>query len=356
MDDDYNSLTPGWGVDHFNKIQDGINAASDGDTVYVYNGIFYEKNVLIKKSIKLIGENTEKTIIDANREYHVIFCYVSNISIQYFTIRNSHPEGTGILLTNSNNCKITNNDIHSNYYGIKCVESDNNIISNNIISSNNIGIGISSQSSFNTFKDNEIKFNVIGIDIQSSNNKINNNTFIENQNGLYISAQKNGLSYNILKDNDVGIFFDFTGDLNSLSYNEFLGNASYGIKTSYPPAPTLYILHNTFSNNNFFVYTNLYLYENENGWENNYWSNWWGFDYDDYGELLINTLNQLYNIPVFSILINIITDIIGYPSPPYLGPFYKIPGAPEGLSSQFNTYYNIDWNPAKEPYEIEIYQ
>ena len=39
IDDDYNNTISGWGVDHFDKIQDGINNVTRGDTVYIYNGI-----------------------------------------------------------------------------------------------------------------------------------------------------------------------------------------------------------------------------------------------------------------------------------------------------------------------------
>ena len=37
----------------FEKIQDAVNASSDGDTVFVYNGTYYE-NVVVNKSINVI--------------------------------------------------------------------------------------------------------------------------------------------------------------------------------------------------------------------------------------------------------------------------------------------------------------
>jgi len=38
VDDDYNESTPGWGYDHFDSIQDGVDAVDEGGTVYVYIG------------------------------------------------------------------------------------------------------------------------------------------------------------------------------------------------------------------------------------------------------------------------------------------------------------------------------
>ena len=51
------------GVD-FTEIQDAINVAEDGDTVYVYSGI-YKENLLLDKSIILIGEHKNTTIIES---------------------------------------------------------------------------------------------------------------------------------------------------------------------------------------------------------------------------------------------------------------------------------------------------
>ena len=33
VDDNYDSSTPGWQVDHFDSIQDAIDASSDGDRI-----------------------------------------------------------------------------------------------------------------------------------------------------------------------------------------------------------------------------------------------------------------------------------------------------------------------------------
>ena len=53
----------GSGPNNYTSIQDAIDNASDGDTIYVYSGIYYE-NVVINKRINLIGEDRNGTIID----------------------------------------------------------------------------------------------------------------------------------------------------------------------------------------------------------------------------------------------------------------------------------------------------
>ena len=52
VNDNYDSSTPGWGVDHFNKIEDGIDASVDGGIVNVQPGT-YEEIISIDKPIIL---------------------------------------------------------------------------------------------------------------------------------------------------------------------------------------------------------------------------------------------------------------------------------------------------------------
>ena len=50
------------GADYTN-IQDAIDAASDGDTIFVYQGIYHEQ-IVINKEISVVGEDRDITIID----------------------------------------------------------------------------------------------------------------------------------------------------------------------------------------------------------------------------------------------------------------------------------------------------
>ena len=74
-----------WTVDDdgpadFSKIQDAINASSDGDTVFVYSGTYYE-NLWIDQSINLTGEDRNTTKIIGDGEDYGIFVNVNCVNI-----------------------------------------------------------------------------------------------------------------------------------------------------------------------------------------------------------------------------------------------------------------------------------
>lgn len=77
----------GSGPNNYTKIQDAINAATDGDTIFVYNGTYYE-NVVVDKSINLVGEDRITTIIDGGGHDDVVLVDTNHAQIMNFTITN----------------------------------------------------------------------------------------------------------------------------------------------------------------------------------------------------------------------------------------------------------------------------
>ena len=57
--------------DDFSTIQEAINAASDGDIIFVRNGTYYE-NVVVNKAVSLIGQDSNKTIVDGNGGFSAV--------------------------------------------------------------------------------------------------------------------------------------------------------------------------------------------------------------------------------------------------------------------------------------------
>ena len=98
----------GSGPGNYSNIQDAIDNASDGDIIFVYNGIYeLDGTIIINKSIELIGENNVNTIINNGG----IFTTVSDVSISSFTIQN----GMGIIVWSDFGVP-SNNNIYDNIF------------------------------------------------------------------------------------------------------------------------------------------------------------------------------------------------------------------------------------------------
>jgi parallel beta-helix repeat protein len=189
----------------FTSIQDAINAANPGDTVYVYSGTYFEK-VVVNKMINLTGEDRNSTIINGGGTGTVVYVTTDWVNITSFTITNGiyglyldslsnnniinnnvSNNGDGIYLYYSNGNKLSGNNVYSNNdRAIYLFLSSNNTITNNNISSNNKdGICLSSSSN-NTITGNNVSSNSwYGIIISwSSNNTLISNNFIND--GLFI--------------------------------------------------------------------------------------------------------------------------------------------------------------------------
>jgi len=164
-------------------IQQAIDKAHtySKDTIYVHKRTYFE-NIVVYKSVSLLGEDIDLTIIDGGGNRSVISVTADNVTIKGFTIRNSGSaySDSGIYISSIAN-NISNNTITNNTRGVHLYSSSNNIVSSNNISSNNIAIHLR-YSKNNTICGNTISNNINGIhlDYFSDDNTIYHNNFIDN--------------------------------------------------------------------------------------------------------------------------------------------------------------------------------
>jgi len=334
IDDGFDENTTGWGYDHFDKIQDGIDAVNESGMVYIYNGTYYE-NLIVDKTINLIGEEKNTTIIDSQNvgdgiKIEANWVNISNLSItthyiypdyginidnyrNNISIYNCKMYGfhVGIEVKNSkditlkdNHCSdcygglnvvfsynitmIENNCSNNDWCGINIQYSNNNTIDNSCcINNHNGGIRLCYSSSYNFASDNiclENNGHGIWIDDSSRYNNLFNNTCNKNTNGIIImdcTAGYNTLINNSCNSNDLrGIWLVRTTN-NTVINNNVFSNSWWGIELI--DSNCNYVFHNNIINSR-------NAYDNgSNYWDNgypfggNYWSDYTGSDNNNDG-------------------------------------------------------------------------
>jgi parallel beta-helix repeat protein len=216
-----------WSVDgsggaDFTGIQDAINNAKEGDTIFVYSGIYYE-NVVVDKSVKLMGIG--HPVVDANGSDSAITLTADGITLVGFNATNSgkSQSDAGINVNTSNN-NITSNNVRNNGFGISLSSSSNNTITGNNASNNYYnGICLSSSSN-NTITGNNVCNNWGGIWLYDScnNNTITgNNVSSNNWDGirLYDSSNNNTITGNVFVNDGLFVYFSYQNTVEDNTVN-----------------------------------------------------------------------------------------------------------------------------------------
>jgi len=322
---------------HVKSIQEGVNLASDHDTLLIKKGTYEEFNIVIDKPLTLLGEDYPVVdgkdkgevltitsdnvtidglfIINVGTSYTTDYAAIRVVKSKHFVIQNVVLErlffgiylekaengriynnkikgdaveefnsGNGIQLWYCRNIEVAQNTVQHVRDGIYLEFSDHINIHNNT-SSNNVRYGLHFMfSNDDIYEDNTFENNGAGVAVMFSKKiKMNRNTFRKNWGtssyGLLLKEINDAeIRGNTFEANTTAITVEGT---NRIDYknNDFINNG-WAIKVRGACYGNSFV-NNNFLYNSFDVSYNSKL--NDNVFQGNYWSSYTGYDLDNNG-------------------------------------------------------------------------
>ncbi len=339
----------GSGLNNYTKIQDAVNDAVDGDTIYVFDDSSpYFENVVVSKSINLMGENKDTTIIDANYQNSAVRIESNYVTVCGFTLQNSGPKewhDSGVHIGTSDievgYCNISGNNIVNNFDGIYCIYPRKNLIENNIIAENKhngiiLHVAYGDEGNVRIFNNTIINNSNDGIIIyETPSNTISGNTIMNNGgNGIELCTPGNSVFNNIIKNQIFGIKA-IAGHCHI--YSNIILENDVGLFVFLGPRSTFE--KNNFIENDCNAKYDIPLRISGDRWIKNYWD-----DYTGFGPKVIDgTSTKNSNLLFLYVCLASI----------YLVLWGKLPPFPEPELIEYPTK-EYDWHPALKPYNISI--
>ncbi|MCW4034817.1 MAG: right-handed parallel beta-helix repeat-containing protein [Candidatus Bathyarchaeota archaeon] len=252
--------------DDFVSIQEAIGNASAGDTVYVKKGTYHE-NVVVNKSLSLIGEDVDETIIDGNppEGFRIpVKVKCDNVTVCGFKLLYGY---VGISVGELKFCSISGNRIAGNQHGINLVHSSYcNVTENYVESISGSAIQLS-YATHNLVNGNYIDSCIEGIQIWlgSDTNTVTGNTITNCYDHAirFQYSDNNTINKNTISNSGVGTSI-YVSNNNMITRNNYVNNAIQ------------------FSRDESYAQTFGYE-DSKNSLTENYWSNYNGTDYDEDG-------------------------------------------------------------------------
>ncbi len=293
----------GNGPGNYTKIQDAINASSDGDTVFVYDDSSpYHESLIINHTITLKGENKNTTLIEGTgaSSEQIILITASEVTITGFYIQQCPLTNISyaVFIDHADRVRITQNTFQNNskncHSVVYLLNTTYSQISNNTFMNNSVGVSVN-QGGDHRIQGNTFIKNSLGISIVLSNgNTIYRNIILSsNHFGIICElADNNAFAENIIKDNDYGFATELS--CRNMFYHNTLINNTVGMSLIESKQNT--IKENNFINNSnqsdikyigfiglalslfykirFSKGSGLLSLFGRNHWEANYWSDW----------------------------------------------------------------------------------
>ena len=211
--------------DDYPTIQEAINNSDNGDTIEVRGGTYYE-NIIVDKSLSIIGEGSAFTSIDGGTSnLPVVSIEANDVLLKGFKIVGGL---SCIWMDNTINCIIDDNFIMNNNYGFLSYYSNNAIISNNTFLNCGLGIyGNSLQNFLHNVENNNVNGlpllylkNMENLQIRGSENNYGSIMLVNCKNAIIEDM-------NDLSETEVGIEIAYCSDITISQCT--LKNNYYGI-------------------------------------------------------------------------------------------------------------------------------
>lgn len=307
-----------------NSIKQGIQLAEAGDTVLVKAGTYREGNIVINKSIVLIGEN--KPVADGEYKVEVFTIGARHVTLMGFTIMNSGMSNVndlaGIGGLNVDFATIRNNELINTFFGIHLSNCNYGTVENNTLKSLlrsdiETGNGIHLwQCSNMVIKNNQVRGHRDGIyfEFVTASKVIGNISEDNHRYGLhFMFSHDDDYLDNVFRNNGAGVAVMYTRNVKMINntFERNWGNSAYGLLLK--DINDSQVLNNRFIQNTIGIYMEgtsrtvfTRNYFASNGWavklqascdnndfkENNFMSN--TFDFATNGTLVLNTINRNY--------------------------------------------------------------
>jgi nitrous oxidase accessory protein len=268
--------------DDYATIQEAINHANAGDTIYVKKGTYFE-NIIVNRTVSLLGESNAETILDGLGSRICVNVQANNVTMSGFTVRNCSYNAVGIW--DYHNATLASNILTDNNIGVFIANGQNITVANNTLTDDMCGVMCAGSCRFNIISHNLLTCCAHSIDVHAviGHNAIDDN-LIQSSSGIGIWIS-NAPNTRVFKNSVIG-----SGEENILVqycpgseiYANQIADGKWGIRTGYSENKSFY--HNNFINNTVQVesFANGTAIWDE-GWEGNYWSDFNGTDSDHDG-------------------------------------------------------------------------
>lgn len=224
------------------SISQAISLASAGDTIWVENGTYREKNMVINKPVVLLGINYP--VLDGEHQYEIISVKANNVTIKGFRIENtgvsSLEDIAAIKIYSCSNVTVSGNIFKDTFFGIYSQSSVNCLFENNKLTAS-AKTEQASGNGIHCWKSDSLRIigNTItghrdGIYFEFVTNSViwRNDSHNNMRYGLHFMFSNNDAYIsNIFRNNGAGVSVMFTHGVKMFNnyFEENWGDAAYGI-------------------------------------------------------------------------------------------------------------------------------